>query len=285
MKKGRQRIQQFLDRIYTVISKNDMRILPGHLAFFFIISIIPIVSLLGFLSSFVPVSDQSVLETMQNAFPKEVLDFFVPIATAKMGVHNAVIYIASAFILASNGAYSMIITSNELYKTKPTNWIRKRIKSVFLTIVMISLIMFIIIVPGFGNLIINWISKIDMPQAIMHQINYIYMILKWPFAILFIFFNIKILYTMSPDDKIPSHSVNKGALFTTVLWTVVTSIYSYYATNIANYDKFYGSLSSLLVLMFWMYLLSYIFVIGMALNASLKPKETLPKTESIKDAN
>lgn len=71
---------------------------------------------------------------------------------------------------------------------------------------------------------------------------------------------------MAPDKKIPSYEVNKGAVFTTVGFIIITYLYSLYTTSFARYDVFYGNLASIVVLMIWFYLLSYIFTIGLALN-------------------
>ena len=71
---------------------------------------------------------------------------------------------------------------------------------------------------------------------------------------------------MSPDKKVPSKSVTGGALFTTAGWILATYIYSFYITKYANYSVFYGSLANIVILILWVYLLSYILVIGMALN-------------------
>ena len=71
---------------------------------------------------------------------------------------------------------------------------------------------------------------------------------------------------MTPDRGIPSYSVNGGAIFTTVGWILFTKLYSYYIINYANYSIFYGSLANIVILMVWVYFLSYVFVIGMAMN-------------------
>jgi len=71
---------------------------------------------------------------------------------------------------------------------------------------------------------------------------------------------------MAPDKKIASGEVNKGAVFTTIGFIIGTYIYSLYTTNFARYDVFYGNLASIVVLMIWLYLLSIIFTIGLALN-------------------
>ncbi len=71
---------------------------------------------------------------------------------------------------------------------------------------------------------------------------------------------------MAPDRKIPGYSTTIGALFTAIGWIGVTYIYSYYISHFANYSVFYGTLANIVILMVWVYFLSYLFVIGMAMN-------------------
>ena len=78
---------------------------------------------------------------------------------------------------------------------------------------------------------------------------------------------VKMIFTISPDSPIPSKNMNKGALFTTLSWIIVTSAYSLYVSNFADYNIFYGSLANIVVLMMWIYILSYTLVIGMAINS------------------
>ena len=91
-------------------------------------------------------------------------------------------------------------------------------------------------------------------------------VLKWTFSIFVIFFNVKLIYTIAPDWKILSKHTTKGAMFTTVGWMLAIQIYSYYVSNFSNYDLFYGSLSNIVILMLLIYIISYILVIGIAIN-------------------
>ena len=75
------------------------------------------------------------------------------------------------------------------------------------------------------------------------------------------------IFTIAPDSPIPSKNMNKGALFTTLSWLLITSIYSIYVTNFADYSLFYGSLANIVILMIWIYILSYTLVIGIAINS------------------
>ena len=52
------------------------------------------------------------------------------------------------------------------------------------------------------------------------------------------------------------------------MWIIGTEIYSIYIRNFAHYNLFYGSISNIIILMIWVYFLSYIFVFGLAINAT-----------------
>ena len=102
---------------------------------------------------------------------------------------------------------------------------------------------------------------------INQQITWMVNILKGPISWLVIFFLVKTIYTIAPDEKIPSNKVNKGAIFTTFAWIIGTLIYSYYITHFAHYSLFYGSLTNLVVLMIWFYYLAFILTVGIAINS------------------
>ena len=76
------------------------------------------------------------------------------------------------------------------------------------------------------------------------------------------------MYVMAPDQEIPGKTTTKGALFTAIGWVLSTEIFTFYIERFARYDVFYGGISNILVLLLWVYLLSYIFVLGMVINAS-----------------
>ena len=95
------------------------------------------------------------------------------------------------------------------------------------------------------------------------------------------FFIIKLVYIVAPDDKVKGKYVNRGALFTTISWLIVTVVFSYYINNIARYNLVYGNLANIVILLFWFYILAYIFVIGLYLNR-IKTEAGIEKTNKIK---
>ena len=76
--------------------------------------------------------------------------------------------------------------------------------------------------------------------------------------------------------------INLGAVFTTLFWVLATYLYSGWINNFNAYDKYYGSLSNIAILMLWIYWLCYIFVIGLSLNVKVENNE-LEKTGIVKE--
>ncbi len=280
------RFEIFLSKIILILKKPQMGFLPGHLAFFFVMSIIPIITLLVFFGSLLNIPSNELLEFFNNVLPKGVGGILVPAFTESTINFGTILLVLVTFFIASNGAHSIIITSNNLYNIKNDDIIKQRVKSIFLILIIIMLLLFTFIIPIFGQYIIDIISNLSNSDTLHNNLNAIYKILQLPVSIIFIYFNIKLIYTLAPDKAIKSREVTYGALFTTISWVLVTQIYTFYINNLANYSRVYGNLSNIIVLMLYMYLLAYVFVVGMALNASRKElDEEIEKTGKIKILN
>ena len=162
------------------------------------------------------------------------------------------------FFLASNGTHSIIVASNTMYGLKHSSYISRRIKALILIVILLLLVIFNLVVIGFGNYIVEWILDLKFIAPISKTLYQLFILLKWPISILFVFFLVKLIYTIAPDSYIPSHYTNEGAIFTTILWILATIIYSFYVTNFSNYNLFYGSLTNIIVMMIWLYIIAYI---------------------------
>ncbi len=261
-------IKDYIHKLMEIIRKEELRILPGNIAFFLVLSIIPIITLIGLICSLFSISLVDITNLLSELIPKQVDDILTPFLSGAAKPENLIWYFILGFILASNGSHSIIVASNTLYQIKNEPYLKRRIKALLLTIILMFLFLFILIFLAFGNIILKFILDLKIFANIAENIYSIFILFKWPIASIIIFFMIKLLYTMAPDKHIASKYVNKGAVFTTVGWLIVTAVYSYYANNVANYNLFYGGLSGLVILMMWIYIIAYIFVIGIAINTN-----------------
>ena len=117
----------FMKRVLEIIKKPEMRILPGQLAFFLLLSIIPLFAIIAVVAAKFSLSIESLIQVINQNLPKEVADFIIQIIGGKSISMNIVIFCVSGFILASNGPHSMIISSNILYKVKVKDFLTRRI--------------------------------------------------------------------------------------------------------------------------------------------------------------
>ena len=269
-----EKARRVLGRIWNIFKLEEMRILPGQLAFFMVLSVFalfPIFGLIG--SSFI---SNELINSMDHSLPAAVSSILKSLMEVESSGLSIFIFLAFSIYIASTGCEAIIITSNVIYKIKNNMSIKQSIKAIFMTIILIGLILFVVLVPAFGELIINAISK-DTPGKVIDTIHMVYDILKYPISFLLIFIDLKMLYTLAPNAKIPSAYNNYGTLFTTVMWIIITRVYSIYLNHFNTYDIFYGSFGNVVIMLFWIYLLAYVFTMGMAINAEyyFKSKESV----------
>lgn len=275
------KLKSFWSNIYSIFAKREMAILPGHLAFFFVLSIVPIISLIFYLASSFNLPVNLITDFIKDSFSSEVSNLLTPIFMHTKVSAQSFLILFTAFIIASNGTHSIILASNMIFDIPNSNYLKRRIKALIMIVILIILFIFILIFPVFGNVIISFLNDLKINHSTLEIIENIHGILTWPISILVIFFFIKLTYTIAPDDKIHSKFVNKGALFTTICWILLTSIYSYYVSNIVHYNIYYGALANIVILMLWFYFLALIFVIGMILNCR-NMEENIERTNTIK---
>ena len=268
--------KMFLRKVISIIKLPEMRILPGQLAFFIVVSIITMVALVGAIGSGFGLPTASIKDIMGAIVPANILNYFVQ-STTSSGIlsFNVTVFFIAAFILASNGTHSIIITSNQIYKIENDHELRRRGKAIVMAMILVSLLLFLILVPAFGDVFIRVIETMIENERIVNIIEGIYHVAKYPISIFLLYYNLKLLYMIAPDKKIDSKSVVPGAMFTTIMWLVSSRIYVFYVDYFANYSVFYGAMSNILVLLIWVYILAYIFTLGLCFNSTGVIQETL----------
>ena len=264
MDQKKEKIKGSIKENIALMNTPLMSILPGQISFFIILSIIPMFSLFVMFISKLSFNFDSITGAINHFLPTGISSMVVSILNdQKVGAMD-IFFIITAIYLASKATHSIIIASTRIYNGKQRDFFRTRIKAIIMLIILMFVIITGIATLTIGSKLITYLTETG--YNITPLVYYTYMMLKWPFVIFIIFMAIKIIYTLAPNLDIPSKSVNKGAMLTTIGWGISTYIYSFYVSNMANYTKFYGNLSNLIIAFIWIYWLSYIFVFGMTFN-------------------
>ena len=175
-----ERVTGVIKKVISIITKPEMRVLPGQLAFFFVLSIIPLIALIGAIASKFSIPTEALNEYLLSALPGAVSELFTTAVTRKGINFNIFVFFFSAFLLASNGTHSMIITSNEIYKIKSDNVLKRRLKAVGMTSILLGIFLFLILVPVCGDTIFGIIKETSNNQTLVNVIYRIYQIIKYP---------------------------------------------------------------------------------------------------------
>jgi membrane protein len=94
---------------------------------------------------------------------------------------------------------------------------------------------------------------------------------RWPLLALVVLILLALLYRYGPCRRSAKWRwVSVGSVFATVLWLIASAGFSFYVSHFANYDRIYGSLGAVVVLLVWLYLSFYIVLLGAEINAELE---------------
>lgn len=278
----KRKIKGYFKKLFKILRKPEMAILPSNIAFNLILAIIPLLTIIVLIASSFDLSLDLITKLVQSMMPEQVSKVIIDVISGKGFDKNVGLSNFIAFFLASNGTYAIINASDTLYKINNKDNIKKRISSLVILLIIIMLLLFLAIVPIFGENILNLMHKAKVLEYYVDETIIVFNILKWPLTLFIIYFNIKLIYTIAPSKNLQSKETTYGAMFTTIMWIISTAIFKFYLSYFARYDILYGNLSSIIIMLVWFYFISFIFVLGMAINVSQREEqEFLEETKKL----
>lgn len=261
------RIKKYIKKVVEILSLKELSILPAYLSYSLVLAIIPIITIIVAAVGTLGVSIDTVINLINDLLPSYASNVIVgAISGESFDLSLGVLNLAT-FVIAANGMYAIVNASNNLYKIESSSQIKDRFRSFLILIIMIVLLIFLIIVPMLGDKIIELISNYNISKNILEIISSLYNALKWPLTLLLIFFAIKVIYIIAPSVKVKSEDTTIGAFITTIGWAIFTAIFGYYIKYFGRYDIIYGGLSSIIILLIWFYVLSFILILGIVINS------------------
>jgi membrane protein len=195
---------------------------------------------------------------------------------------------ASALYFASNGVYNLMQAFNKsslLLETR--TWLKRRLVSITLTVVISFSLLLAIAILIAGQALINFL-KAHMFET-WGLWSWLIALTRWIIVVVIFFVVVSILYRYGPAHKRRWKFFSPGSILATTLAVLTSLGFSYYINHFSSYNKIYGSIGTLIVLMIWLYLNSLIILIGFELNASVdlskrSIKIVKPKSNTFKEA-
>lgn len=248
------------DDIFSISAQFSYYIILGIFPFIFIL-----MSLLGRYSSFI----YELLLTVESLIPHDVYKIIYNIADDSINSFNTTYLQASIVALiwsASSGSVGIIRGINKAYDCPvKSNFIAIRIKGIFFTISLIFSLQLSFVFIIAGKQLILFLQKISILT------NYIFIVInitRYLIPILIFFLIFSFTYRFLPCEKVKYKSIISGALFATLGCVIGSMLFSLYIdTKIMFYNNIYGNLSGFFIFIIWIYLSSFIFLLGAEINA------------------
>jgi membrane protein len=234
--------------------------LPLIIYFFTLIPYIPILNfqdgVLSLAESILPSNVYGLLEnTLRDMFIKRKALQLLGILIALYFATNAI----NVLIVAFNNTYHAI---------ESRSWIERRAIAAFLVIIMFLLITTAVSLIIFSRSAINLLDSKDIIQKAFTL--YLFRIGKWIVIIAMIYSALSFLYWLGPSRKMKWKFYSAGSSLASVLVILTSLIFSFIINNFGQFNKFYGSIGTLMVILLWLYFNSIALLIGFELNASIK---------------
>lgn len=260
------KIKRYIKKIIKILSLKELSILPAYLAYSLVLAIIPIVTIIVVIAGAFSISIDTVITLINELLPNYASEVIVGAISGESFDLSVGVLNLATFVLATNGMYAIVNASNNLYKIDSESQVKDRFRSSLILVIMILLLLFMIIVPMLGDKIVDFISEFITSKNVIDTVVLVYSILKWPITLVLMFFAIKAIYIIAPSVKIKSEETTLGAFVTTMGWAIFTAIFGYYISFFGRYDIIYGGLSSIIIVLIWFYVLSFILILGIVIN-------------------
>ncbi|NWN97592.1 MAG: YihY/virulence factor BrkB family protein [Bacillus sp. (in: Bacteria)] len=253
--------------LYRRIIRHDSLGYSAQLAYFFLLSLFPLLITMFSLLPYLPLKTEDIMYFISDFAPSETITFIDSTLDTLLEKHNGGILsfgIIATLWAASNGMNAIIRAMNLAYEIDDDRpFFIVRGLSVLLTIVMIAVFIIALLLPVFGKHIGIYISsKFGYTDQFIDTWNTIRFILSS--VILFIVFSA--VYFLTPNRKMKCATVVPGAVFSTIGWILASMGFSFYVNNFGNYTFMYGSLGVIIVLMIWFYITGAVLIIGGEIN-------------------
>lgn len=256
------------------IQRADITGLAAQLAYFFLLSLFPLLIFIVTLLPYLNLDEAQVFRFIENYAPAEVYILIEGTLSDILLNRNGgllSIGIIGTIWSASNGMNAIVKSLNRSYEIEETRpFFIVRGLSVVFTLLMIVLFIIALILPVFGQQIGSILfSYFGFEESFIKLWNN----LRWTITPLIMFVVLVALYWIVPNQKLFLKSVLPGAAFAAIGWISVSLGFSYYVTNFGNYSSTYGSIGGIIVLMLWLYITGIILLVGGQINAVMQERK------------
>ena len=266
------RLYRFQKQVRRSVAEAEVAVYASGAAFFLFLSIIPMIMLVSGLLPHGAIAQKDMVNISQAVIPERVYSFLMGIVDSYHRSNMTLLSFSAVVIVwsASKGMLALIRGLNHIYEVEESrNYIVLRLKAAFYTVFLLFALVLSIGILVFGNTV----AKMLIPDGGFAETLWrVFGGLRHVFVAGMISVVFCTMYSLLPNNQLSWREHYPGAVFTSVFWTLYSFAFSVY---IDYFDGFamYGSLTTIIIVMIWLYFCMYIFFCGALVNKWIFERE------------
>jgi membrane protein len=265
--------KDILRRTWKETQEDNVDIISAGVAFYSLLAIFPaiaaMISIYGLVAD--PSTVQQQVSNLQGIMPAEALSIVESqlsnVAEGAGGaltlglIGGVLVSLWSALMGTKALMTSLTIVNDEQEKR---GFVKMNLIALILTIggilfFLFALALIVVLSALLGNL--------DLPQTF----QWIFSFLRWPILWIASVIVLAVIYRYAPSREDPQWRwVSWGSVAASIMWIIVSALFSLYVTYFGNYNETYGSIGAVVILLMWFYLTAYIILMGEELNTEME---------------
>jgi membrane protein len=271
-------LYDLLELYITGIVKGALTTRASAIAFSFFMALFPFLLFVLIIIPYIPIDDFKIefLRFLESYLPASTSDFFFQnifenIDQSQRGGLLSSVFILS-IILMANGVNALFSGfENSYHRQVSRNVIRQYLYALSIALILALLLIIVIVFLGYFQIYVVERLLLSINDGTENKLQMVswFNAVKYMFSVIMVYLATAVLYYFGTSEGKHSKFFSIGALFTTFFVALLSILFGIYIENFTNYNKLYGSIGALLILMFYLWLNANILLLGYELNVSI----------------
>jgi membrane protein len=263
----------------TVARTMERRLLglASEIAFNAILSLFPailaLVTAIGLFAESLQDTFKQLAVQLSQIAPEEALILIRDFATTEIANSKNSGLFSLSFAIAiwtASGAVSTAMTALDQIHQVPPDKIRPFWKAKLISLGLTVGTMLLLVLASF----LVFISDLFLAMAVRENNSLIFLfdiweLLRWPLALSIVAFAFGFVYRYGPSIWNPGTPMMPGATLASLFWAILSALFRLYVANFGNYNKVYGAVGAVIVLMLWLWMSAFVLLVGDQLNVTV----------------
>src|SRR5262245_32139069 len=265
-------------RLWQESQEDELLGRAAQLSYYVLLALFPALIFLTALLGLFSVQNimPELMSYLRNVLPQDALSMlerFLDQVAQGSGGNLLSIGGLGALWASSSGITAIMEALNVVYDVKKDSrsfW-RIRLTAILLTIGLAAFLILSMTLVLYGGAIGEWIADF---VGLGHAFTWAWKFLQWPVIVGLGLIAVAAVYYLCPNIEQNWRWVSPGSVFAVSMWMIVSLGFKYYVDNFGNYNKVYGSIAGIIVIMLWLYWSGMVLLLGGEINAEIEHAAT-----------